>query len=167
MLRASQGAELDHFSRAHPKPGMRLKALAVRAVAGGHTRQQVGAILHVSPYTVGRWCRAYQQGGWAALEIQAGRGRPSRVDARQVEEHVRQSPRHFGVPRTRWTLQLLAQTVPSLAGLRPSGVWQALRRLGISYKRAEPWLHSPDPDYLKKNATSRRSLRRHARTRKP
>jgi transposase len=74
------------------------------------------------------------------------------VDAREVEEYVRQSPLHFGMPRTRWTLQELARTAPSLAGLRPSGVWEALRRLGISYKRAEPWLHSPDPDDVKKMA---------------
>ena len=167
MLSALQGAELERLSRTHPKPGMRLKALAIRAVAQGHTRQQVGAILQVSPYTVGQWYRAYQQGGGAALEIHPGRGRPSRVDAREVEEYVRQSPRHFGVPRTRWTLQGLAQTVPSLAGLRPNGVWQALRRLGISYKRAEPWLHSPDPDYVKKNAISRPFSSKRGKTRRP
>ncbi len=167
MLSAAQGAELDELSRTHPKPGMRLKAVALRAVAQGHTRQQVGAILHVSPYTVGQWYRAYQQGGWAALEIHPGRGRSSRVEAREVQEYVRQSPRNFGLPRTRWTLQLLAQGVPSLAGMRPTGVWQALRRLGINYKRAQPWLHSPDPDYAKKNATSKRSSARRARTRKP
>jgi transposase len=166
MLSAAQGTELDHLSRTHPKPGMRLKAVALRAVAQGHTRQQVGAILHVSPYTVGQWYRAYQQGGWAALEIQPGRGRPSRVEAREVEEYVRQSPRNFGLPRTRWTLQLLAESVPSLAGMRPHSVWQALRRLGISYKRAAPWLNSPDPDYVKKNAISRRSSPRRARSRK-
>lgn len=167
MLSSEQMAELDRLARTHPKPGMRLKAMAVRAVARGFTRQQVGAMLPVSPYSVGQWYRAYQQGGWAALEIQAGRGRHSRIDAREVEEYVRQSPRQFGVPRTRWTLQDLAHTVPSLAGLRPSGVWQALRRLGISYKRAEPWLHSPDPDYAKKNAISKLSSPRRARTRKP
>lgn len=80
---------------------------------------------------------------------------------------MRQSPRHFGVPRTRWTLQLLAQKVPSLAGLHASAVWYVLRRLGISYKRAEPWLHSPDPDYVKKNATSKRSWSKRGKTRKP
>jgi len=150
MWSTGQRADLDRWSRTHPQAGMRLKALAIRAVGLGHTRRQVGAILHVSPYTVGQWCRAYQQGGWSALQIQPGRGRPSRVQAREVEEYVRQSPRNFGVPRTRWTLQLLAAEVPSLAGLSPPGVWQALRRLGISYKRAEPWLHSPHPDYVKK-----------------
>jgi len=156
MLSSQQRAELDRWSRRHSQPGMRLKALAIRAVALGHTRQQVGAILHVSPYTVGRWCRSYLQAGWPALRIHQGRGRRCRVDRAQVEAYVRQSPRNFGIPQTRWTLRLLAQKVPCLAGLCPSGVWYALRRLGISYKRAEPWLHSPDPDYLKKKRISKR-----------
>ena len=167
MLSEVQQAELDQLSRTHPQAGMRLKALAIRAVASGHRRQQVGAILHVSPYTVGQWCRAYERGGWGALEIRPGRGRRSRVDAREVEDYVRQSPRNFGVARTRWTLQLLAEKVPCLAGLHPSAVWHVLRRLGISYKRAEPWLHSPDPDYFKKNARSRLSCRKRGKTRKP
>lgn len=166
MLTDRQRAELEQWSRTHPQAGMRLKALAVRAVALGHTRQQVGVILHVSPYTVGQWYRAYQQGGWSALQIHPGRGRHSRVNAREVEEYARQSPRNFGIARTRWTLRLLAQTVPSLAGLHPSAVWQVLRRLGISYKRAEPWLHSPDPDYVKKNAISKRSWSKRGKTRK-
>lgn len=160
MLSDRQLAELDQLSRTHPQAGMRIKALAIRAVGRGHTRQQVGAVLRVSPYTVGQWYARYQQGGWEALEIRPGRGRPSWIDAREVEEYLRQSPRNIGVARTRWTLQLLAKHVPSLAGLHPSTVWHALRRLGMSYKRAAPWLHSPDPDYVKKNATSRRSSAR-------
>ena len=47
--------------------------------------------------------------GWAALEIRPGRGRPSRVDGREVEEYVRQSPCNFGVARSRWILQLRAR----------------------------------------------------------
>jgi transposase len=166
VLSEQQQAELDRWSRNHPQPGMRLKALAIRAVASGHTRQQVGAILHVSPYTVGRWYRTYEQQGWSGLAIRPGRGRRSRADAREVEEYVRQSPRNFGVARTRWTLQLLAEKVPSLAGLKPSAVWHTLRRLGISYKRAEPWLHSPDPEYSKKNSRSRAWSRQRGRIRK-
>jgi transposase len=166
MLSDRQRAELDHWSRVHPQAGMRLKALAIRAVALGHTRQQVGAILHVSGYTVGQWYQAYQQRGWSALQIHPGRGRRSHVDGREVEEYVRQSPRNFGVARTRWTLQLLAEKVPCLAGLQPSAIWHVLRRLGISYKRAEPWLHSPDPDYLKKNTISKASWSKRGKTRR-
>ena len=35
MLSAAQQAEVDQLSRTHPQAGMRLKALAIRAVAGG------------------------------------------------------------------------------------------------------------------------------------
>jgi len=164
MLTGEQLAELEQWSRTHPQAGMRVKALAIGAVALGHTRQQVGAIVEVSPYTVGRWYRTYEGQGWAALAVHPGRGRRSRVDAREVEQYVRQSPRNFGVARTRWTLQLLADQVPCLAGLRPSAVWHVLRRLGLSYKRAEPWLHSPDPEYVKKNSKLRPWSRKPGRT---
>lgn len=167
LLNDRQRAELDDLSRTHPQAGMRLKALAVRAVALGHTRREVGAILHVSAYSVGQWCHAYEAEGWAALEIQPGRGRHSRIDAQEVEEYVRQSPRNFGLARTRWTLQLLAEKVPCLADLHPSAVWHVLRRLGLSYKRVEPWLHSPDPHYSKKNAISKRWLSKRGKPRRP
>lgn len=166
MLTGEQLAELDRLSRTHPQAGMRVKIIAVRAVALGASRQQVGALLNVSPYSVGQWCRAYLRDGMAALEIRQGRGRRSAIEAKEIEEYVRQSPRNFGVARTRWTLQLLAEKVPSLKGLGPSAVWYALQRAGISYKRVEPWLHSPDVDYIKKNATSKGSLSKRGSSRK-
>lgn len=166
MFNKTQLADLDVLSRTHPKAGMRVKAIAIRAVANGSSRQQVGAMLNVSPYSVGQWVKAFLQGGIQALEIRKGRGRRSTVEAEQIEEYVRQSPRNFGIPRTRWTLQLLAETVPCLKGLRPNAVWYALQRAGISYKRAEPWLHSPDPEYVKKNSASRNSSVKRAKTRK-
>lgn len=166
MLTKEQFAELEHLSRTHPKPGMRVKVIAIRAVALGASRQQIGALLNVSPYSVGQWCKAYLQSGIEALDIHPGRGRPSRIDVKEIEEYVRQSPRNFGVRRTRWTLQLLAEKVPSLKGLQPHSVWYALQRAGISYKRVEPWLHSPDTDYVKKNATSRSSSSKHGSSRK-
>ena len=166
MLNKAQLTELNHLVRTHPKGGMRVKFIAVRAVALGVTRQVVGAMLNVSPYSVGQWVKAYLAGGQGALEIRKGRGRPSRIDAAQLEEYVRQSPRNFGIGRTRWTLELLAETVPCLKGLRPNAVWYALKRAGISYKRAEPWLHSPDAEYGKKNSIYRNSSRRPGRARK-
>ena len=145
---------------------MRVKVIAIRAVALGASRQRIGGLLNVSPYSVGQWSKAYEQGGLKALEIRPGRGRPSQVDAKEIEEYVRQSPRNFGLARTRWTLQLLAEQVPSLKGLRPHAVWYALQRAGINYKRVTPWLHSPDADYVKKNATSRPSSTRRGSSRK-
>jgi len=42
---------------------------------------------------------------------------------------------------------LLTQAQLPLKVKTPSGLWQVLRYLGISYKRARDYLHSPDPDY--------------------
>jgi len=158
--------ELDRASRTHPKPGVRVKVIAVRAVAKGISRQEAGAIVNASAYSVGQWYKAYCKGGLQALEIHKGRGRKSQVDIKELEEYVRQSPRNFGIERTRWTLELLAERVPCLKGLCASSVWYALNRSGISYKRVEPWLHSPDPDYVKKKPTSKSYSPKRGRTRK-
>ena len=57
----------------------------------------------------------------------------------------------FGIDRSRWTLRLLAEAVPSLRGFSHAGVLYALRRCGISYKRGQAWMLSPDPEYEKKD----------------
>ena len=64
MLSDTEQAELDQWSRTHPQAGVRLKALAIRAVARGHTRPQAGAVLHVSPYTVGQSLAPASLLGW-------------------------------------------------------------------------------------------------------
>jgi hypothetical protein len=51
----------------------------------------------------------------------------------------------FGEPRTRWTLAALGRHVSWLAGYSVSGVWRAVRALGVRWKRAREHVHSPDP----------------------
>jgi transposase len=116
----------------------------------GEPRATVARCFAVSLTSLGTWLQRYRQGGLSALEIAPGRGRKSRVDPEQVLSYALQSPRNFGVNRTRWTLRLLAQTVPSLHGFSDAGVLRVLRRLDLSYKRGQPWLLSPDPEYEKK-----------------
>lgn len=52
-----------------------------------------------------------------------------------------------GVDRSRWTLALLRAAVSWLAGLSVSGVRRVARRLGVTYRRGQEQLHSPDPAY--------------------
>jgi len=143
--------ELAYAGTHHPTPGVRRKALAVRAVGLGEPRATVARCFAVSLTSLRAWLRRYTAGGISALEIAPGRGRKSRVDPAQVLHYALQSPRNFGVDRTRWTLRLLAQTVPTLQGFSDAGVLRVLRRLGLRYKRGQPWLLSPDPDYEKKD----------------
>ena len=151
---AEQLAELAAAGRRDPKPGLRVKALAVLAVARGHRQAAVADMFDRSALSVGAWVRSYREGGLARLAIAEGRGRKPQVQGPELESYALQSPRNFGINRTRWTLRLLAQTVPSLRGFSPSGVRQALRRRGLTYKRGQAWLMSPDPEYGKKRASS-------------
>jgi transposase len=104
--------------------------------------------------SVGEWCARYLREGAASFAVAPGAGRKPRADKAQVEDAVRRSPRDFGVPRTRWTLAALADAVPCLRGMTPSGVRRALVRFGLSYKRGQPRLHSPDPLYGEKKGGS-------------
>jgi transposase len=145
-----QLTELAHAAHHHATPHVRVKALAVLAVAKGQPRSQVALFYDTTAASVGAWVTRYRAHGLAALEIQPGRGRPRQVDEVQLRDYALQSPRNFGIPRSRWTLQLLAETVPSLQGFTATGVHHALRRAGLSWKRGQAWLLSPDPEFKKK-----------------
>ena len=142
--------ELAHAGRHHAAPGVRVKALAVRAVAIGYSQVEAANLFATTRQSVADWAKRYREAGLAALEIAPGRGRKSKVDEDELERYALQTPRNFGIKRSRWTLKLLAETVPSLRGFTPAGVHQALKRRNISYKRGQPWMLSPDPDYEKK-----------------
>lgn len=59
-------------------------------------------------------------------------------------------PRHQGQTQSRWTLATIRDTCAWLQGHTLSGVWQLLDRLGLSWKRAREYVHSPDPHYQAK-----------------
>jgi transposase len=147
---AEQLAELKQAGHRHPKAGVRVKALAVLAVARGHSFTAAAEMFDATYHSVSTWTRGYLDQGLTAFEVAPGRGRPPQVDDRELQAYALQRPRQFGHNCSRWTLALLAQTVPSLRGLTPAGVRQALLRCGLSYKRGQAWLSSPDPDFEKK-----------------
>jgi transposase len=79
---------------------------------------------------------------------------------KQRDEDLRallhQSPRNFGKPTSLWTADLAAEvcfekgwTQRLLSG---EAIRQALKRLGVSWKRAKHWLVSPDPRYASKKS---------------
>ena len=65
---------------------------------------------------------------------------------------VRRDPHLFGHARHRWTLAMIAEVFDWLQGRAAGVVWGVLNRLGIHYKRARDYLHSPDPHYQAKRA---------------
>lgn len=157
--------ELERAARRHPDAHIRSRALAVRAVVLGHTRRNVAEMFPFSAYSIGQWVRRFQCKGIEAFEIALGRGRISLVDEQEVLSRLRRSPMLFGIEQTRWTLRSLRQACPSLSGMSERGILEVLHRLGFRYKRGQPWIHSPDPQYeVKKTPLKRLINKRQARS---
>ena len=163
MLEVSeaQRGELRGLMRRARQPHVRVKAIALWNLSQGRTGEAVADFLGVSRASVSTWARRFRAEGVAGLATRPGRGRPARAQPAEVEAVLRQSPRAFGLPQTRWTLRTLAQAVPSLRGFSEMGVWKVLQRMGYRYKRGQPQLTSPDPAYAeKRGAWSRLSKQR-------
>jgi transposase len=125
----------------------------------GQRPSGISASLGCSAQAVRDALHAFAAEGLACLRQKSTR--PKTVHAawpRGCDEDLRallhQSPRNFGKPTSLWTLGLAAQvcfekgwTARRLSG---EAIRQALRRLGVGWKRAKHWLVSPDPQYASK-----------------
>ena len=63
---------------------------------------------------------------------------------------LRQPPRQYGIPRTRWRLQDVGRALAWLNGYSDAGIYRVLKRLGFSRKRARAFIRSPDPEFQAK-----------------
>jgi len=129
------------------------------ASAEGQTTTTIAHDLRCTEQTVRNALHAFHQRGLTVLQPQSSRPHtthtifdPSTCEALRALLH--QSPRTFGKPTSRWTLQLAAE-VSCAEGLTPhlvsdEAIRVALRRLAVTWKRAKHWITSPDPAYLRK-----------------
>ena len=147
---ADQERELVWLMKHARAPHVRIKALALWNVGAGRSQREVAQFMGVGLRSVNRWVSRLRREGGTGLTVKPGRGRPPRARPEEIERYLRQSPLAFGLRQTRWTLRALAQTVPSLKGFTDAGVYYALVRAGFRYKRGQPHLHSPDPEYEEK-----------------
>lgn len=72
----------------------------------------------------------------------------------QLKALAHTNPRHYGQPRSTWTLKSLAQVCYQQGIIdTPAShetIRQTLLKMGVSWKRAKKWITSPDPDYARK-----------------
>ena len=135
------------------------RAQIVLASARGEWVPSIAKQLGCGEQTVRNAIHACNAGGVRALA--PGSSRPHTVHAAFDEAGVERlrallhrSPRTFGKPTGVWTLELAAEVsfAEGLTAERVSDetVRQAIRRLGIGWKRAKRWITSPDPAYARK-----------------
>jgi transposase len=129
------------------------------ASAEGQHTTTIAQTLRGHDQTVRHAIHAFNQRGVAALRPQSSR--PHRTPAvfeadgrERLRALLHQNPRPVGKATSRWTMALAAE-VSFAQGLTPrqdSGetIRQALKPLGVRWKRAKHWLTSPDPAYVRK-----------------
>src|SRR4029079_1268919 len=134
------------------------------ASAAGQTPALIARNLGCTPRSARNAIHASAAEGLSCLKEKSSRPHSARpiLDAafdEPLRHLLHQSPRAFGKPRTTWTLALLAQVchakgwTPRVLSL--DTIRLAIRRLGVSWRRAKHWITSPDPAYAgkKKHAT--------------
>ena len=133
------------------------------ASARGERAPRIAESVGCNDQTVRNAIRAFASSGVGALR--AGSSRPKTIrkafDGKKAEglrALLHQSPREFGRETSVWTLDLAAD-VSVEQGLTPQRVSdetvrQALKRLGVGWKRAKKWITSPDPEYARKKGVA-------------
>jgi transposase len=137
------------------------RAQILLASARGQRPAKIAHHLGCATQSVRNAIRAFQAQGLACLQSQSRRPKHTRLvlDAskrEQLRALLHESPRTFGKPRSTWTLQLAAEVCWE-RGLTPyqvslENIRQALKRLGVGWRRAKQWITSPDPQYARKKS---------------
>lgn len=122
---------------------------------------QIAELVGCSTQAVRNVLHAFESRGVKAIDEQShcAKNIVRHLDDEKVDELraiLHQKPRDFGKDRSLWTLELAAEVIfeRGLTRERVSRetVREAIRRLGIGWKRAKRWISSPDPAYLRKKS---------------
>lgn len=131
----------------------------LRASANKQTVQQIVERFGFAQQTVRHVLHAFNARGLDALEERSHA--PLTVQPVLTEdkrEHLytilHHCPRTYNKNRSTWTLKLLAEVACeqglSEQVLSEPTLLDAVKRLGVSWKRAKHWISSPDPAYTRK-----------------
>jgi transposase len=134
------------------------------ASARGDTTTVIAQAVGCSPQAVRNVLRAFESRGLAVVAMQSRRPHTAAklFDAERsarLKALLHQSPRQFGKARSTWTLALAAEVCAEhgITAERVSyeTIRDALKRLGVGWRRAKTWITSPDPQYaLKKTGAT-------------
>jgi transposase len=129
------------------------------ASADGLRPAQIAARLGCASQSVRDAIRAFAAEGAGCLKEKSHRpvsARPE-IDAagrERLRALLHRRPRDFGKPTSLWTLDLAAEVAfaEGITTRRVTGetIRQALKRLGVGWRRAKTWITSPDPAYARK-----------------
>jgi transposase len=129
------------------------------ASAGGQTPTRIARHLGCTARSVRNAIHAFAAEGLDSLKEKSSRPHSARPLLHAAFDDplrhlLHQTPRAFGKARSTWTLPLVAQVCHDQGWtprvLSPETIRLAIRRLGVSWRRAKHWITSPDPAYARK-----------------
>ena len=137
-IRRSPEARYDH--RLH----------GVLLVAHGLSCREVARRLGDAPRSVQNWVHRFDQHGFAGLADGERQGRPSRLTSKQreqVEEALRRSPSHYGLPAQLWDGPLLSSFLKRQlrVTLQVRQCQRLFRRLGFRLRTPRPEVGQAEP----------------------
>src|ERR1700687_6022669 len=157
-LTAKEQAELEAGCRTSQGFIVRRSQMLLSS-AEGESTPTIARRMGCNEQTVRNAIHDFHQRGLASLQPKSSRPHTTyEVFDAQGRERLRallhQSPRNFNKDTSIWTLDLAAEVSVEvgIASRLVSGetIQNALRKVGVRWKRAKHWITSPDPDYLRK-----------------
>ncbi len=164
-LTEQEQAELEAGRRSPQGFTVRRSQMLLESQQGKSTTS-IARLIGCSDQTVRNAISDFHERGLGALQPKSSRPHTTHeVFDEEGRERLRallhQSPRNFGKDTSIWTLELAAEVsfTRGIASRPISGetIRNALKVLGVRWKRAKHWITSPDPDYVRKK-TRRDSL---------
>src|SRR3954464_12002087 len=131
------------------------------ASARRDTTPVIAQAIGCSPQAVRNVLRGFETRGVAVVALQSRRPHTAaKLFDTQRSERLKallhQCPRQFGKARSTWTLALAAEVCAEhgITAERVSleTIRDALKRLGVGWRRAKTWITSPDPQYALKKS---------------
>jgi transposase len=122
----------------------------VLLVAQGMSCPAVARLLGDGPRTVEYWVNRFEQTGFGGLAEGERSGRPSRLNARQLEQvnaWLRQSPQQCGVDANLWDGKTLSASIEQKFQIQLGSrqCQRLFRQLGFRLRKPRPVVGHPDP----------------------
>lgn len=125
--------------------------------AQGHSVSELAEMFDLCAGTIRRYIHSYNEDGIDGLRPGYGAGRPPAITWTQAEwlDALAQSPADIAVLKTgaqNWTQALIREYLEHVHQIRATQttISNALRRVGIRWRRAKHRVYSPDPLYVVK-----------------
>lgn len=141
----------DDMKHTHPKLHLRLQ-MVIQVKHMGHSASSTATLLGVSPTTVRRWVKRFEDQGKPGLMDRPRSGRP-RLISQKLEDFIVKvattPPAEISDHLTTWSLNSIRNYLIAEYDevVSRSSIWRILKRHNIRFRKVEETLVSPDPMY--------------------